>query len=70
MVRSYQYQSSARTVRQRMVYSANVRAARKQYIRRSRRGLKSYWRGKKRTFSVHSQGVDARALQKRLQRHP
>lgn len=71
MVRSYQYQSSARTVRQRMAYRANVRAARKQHIRRSRRGLKSYWGGgKKRSFRVHSQGVDARASQKGLQRHP
>lgn len=54
MVRNYQYQSSARTVRQRMVYSANVRAARKQHIRRSRKGLKSYWRGKKNGLSVYT----------------
>lgn len=46
MVKSYQYQSSARTTRQRTAYRANVRAARKQRTRRSRRGLKSYWGGK------------------------
>lgn len=54
MVRSYQYQSSARTVRQRMVYSANVRAARKQHIRRKQERVKKLLEGQKNGLSVYT----------------